>query len=66
MEAAKGPATRGKKVTREETPWQPDTAPDGVDLGQIRSMLALTPIQRLQRMQDFVDGIMALRNGRKA
>lgn len=41
-----------------------DIAPDGVDLGQIRWMLSLTPTERLELLQDWVDGILALRNGR--
>jgi hypothetical protein len=41
-----------------------DVAPDGVDLGQIRWMLSLTPLERLQTLQDFVDGALTLRDGR--
>ena len=41
-----------------------DIAPDGVDLGQIRWMLSLTPLERLQTLQDFVDGALTLRDGR--
>ena len=41
-----------------------DIAPDGVDLGQIRWMLSLTPLERLQALQDFVDGALTLRDGR--
>lgn len=41
-----------------------DIAPDGVDLGLIRWMLSLTPLERLDVLQDFVDGALALRDGR--
>lgn len=51
---------------RDRTAWEPEIAPDGVDLGQIRTMLELSPTQRLERMQDFLDGVMTLRDGRKA
>ncbi len=41
-----------------------DIAPNGVDLGQIRWFLSLTPMERLEALQDFVDGALALRDGR--
>ena len=65
MDAASASAIETEKGLQEPVPWKPETAPNGVDLSQIRSMLALTPTQRLERMQDFLDGIMALRGGRK-
>ena len=37
---------------------------DEGDRSLIRSMLERTPTERLERLQDFADGIMALRNGR--
>ncbi len=37
---------------------------DGVDLTLIRWMLSLTPMERLEALQDFVDGALALRDGR--
>ncbi len=37
---------------------------DDGDISLIRSMLDRTPTERLERLQDFADGIMALRNGR--
>lgn len=49
---------------RIEEPLEPDVAPDGVDLGLIRWMLSLTPLERLDALQDFVDGALALRDGR--
>ena len=48
----------------EEPPLEPDISPDGVDLSQIRWMLSLTPMERLEALQDFVDGALALRDGR--
>lgn len=44
---------------------EPEVSPDGVDLGLIRWMLSLTPTERLEVLQDFVDGALALRNGRQ-
>ena len=45
----------------------PDTeSPDGVDLTPIHWMLSLTPLERLEVLQDWVDGITELRNGRVA
>jgi hypothetical protein len=34
---------------------------NGVDRSQIREMLRLTPEQRLARMQDFVESVLAIR-----
>ncbi len=45
-------------------PSLPTYAPDGTDLTLIRWMLALSPARRLDVLQDFVDGITELRNGR--
>ncbi|HXU45125.1 MAG TPA: hypothetical protein VN783_06340 [Thermoanaerobaculia bacterium] len=39
---------------------------DGVDLTLIRWMLDLTPIERLEHLQDWVDGLTELRRGRIA
>lgn len=41
-------------------------SPDGVDLTLIHWMLSLTPLERLEVLQDWVDGITELRNGRIA
>ena len=43
---------------------EPEIAPDGVDLGQIRWFLSLTPMERLEALQDFLDGVLTLRDGR--
>ena len=39
-----------------------DIDADGVDRAQIREMLALTPAQRLQRVEDFVNVAIEIRN----
>jgi hypothetical protein len=39
----------------------PAYSPDGVDLTLIRSMLALTPAERLALLQDFVDFVEGAR-----
>jgi hypothetical protein len=41
--------------------WEPDIDAQGVDRGQIRSMLALTPEERLRRMQEYVESVSAIR-----
>lgn len=45
----------------DETPVTPDIDANGVDRAQIRAMLALTPAERLHRVQDFVDAVQAIR-----
>ena len=41
---------------------RPSTADaNGVDRAQIREMLRLTPEQRLERIQDFVESVLAIR-----
>ena len=44
----------------------PAESPDGVDLTLIRWTLGLTPLERLELLQDWVDGLAELRNGRTA
>ena len=39
---------------------------DGVDLTLIQWTLSLTPLERLELLQDWVDGLTELRNGRVA
>jgi len=41
-------------------------SPDGVDLTLIAWTLSLTPLQRLEFLQDWVDGLAELRYGRRA
>ena len=42
----------------------PTESPDGVDLTLIQWTLSLTPLQRIELLQDWVDGLAELRNGR--
>jgi hypothetical protein len=44
-----------------EAPAPPDIDDQGVDRGQIRDMLALTPEERLKRLEGFVTGILEIR-----
>ncbi|HVT15352.1 MAG TPA: hypothetical protein VHQ90_04095 [Thermoanaerobaculia bacterium] len=44
----------------------PAESPDGVDLTLIRWTLGLTPLERLELLQDWVDGLAELRHGRTA
>jgi len=41
-----------------------EESPDGVDLTLIRWTLSLTPLERLELLQDWVDGLAELRHGR--
>lgn len=49
----------------ERVPVEPldqlDIDANGVDRDQIRGMLALTPLDRLRRMQQFLNGLIRLR-----
>jgi hypothetical protein len=45
-------------------PCLPEESPDGVDLTLIQWTLSLTPLERLELLQDWVDGLAELRNGR--
>jgi hypothetical protein len=42
----------------------PEESSDGVDLTLIQWTLSLTPLERLELLQDWVDGIAELRHGR--
>ena len=42
----------------------PAESPDGVDLTLIQWTLSLTPLERLELLQDWVDGLAELRRGR--
>lgn len=44
----------------------PEESADGVDLSLIRWTLSLTPLQRLEVLQDWVDGLTELQRGRAA
>jgi hypothetical protein len=45
-------------------PDPPAHAPDGVDLTLIRWTLSMTPLERLELLQNWVDGLAELKNGR--
>ncbi|HEX3532242.1 MAG TPA: hypothetical protein VH988_34710 [Thermoanaerobaculia bacterium] len=49
-----------------EPPLPPAESPDGVDLTLIQWTLSLTPLERLELLQDWVDGLTELRRGRVA
>jgi hypothetical protein len=63
-------ARSGEKtaVAPREEPWPEDFDPESIDHDEslILGMLAKTPTERLEQLQDFVDAVMILRNGRKA
>jgi hypothetical protein len=42
----------------------PEESPDGVDLTLIQWTLSLTPLQRLELLQDWVDGLAEFGKGR--
>jgi hypothetical protein len=42
----------------------PEESPAGVDLTLIRWTLSLTPLERIELLQDWVDGLAELRHGR--
>jgi hypothetical protein len=44
---------------------QPAESPEGVDLTLIRWTLSLTPLERIELLQDWVDGLTELRHGRQ-
>jgi hypothetical protein len=47
--------------------WPADFDPESIDHDEslILGMLAQTPTERLEVLQDFADAVMLLRNGRK-
>jgi hypothetical protein len=44
-----------------ETTIRPAVADSGVDVGQIRAFLELTPLERLRKMQSFVGAVIRIR-----
>jgi hypothetical protein len=42
-------------------PAAPDVDANGVDRAQIRAMLALTPEERLRRVEEFLEGVLEIR-----
>jgi hypothetical protein len=51
----------------DDQPCAPDIDDQGVDRAQIREMLALSPRERLRRIQEFVESAMRIRelNGQR-
>ena len=45
----------------EPRPAEPDIDESGVDRAQIREMLDLVPLERLRRVQEFVESILEIR-----
>ncbi len=43
------------------TPIEPDIDENGVDRAQIRAMLALSPEERLRRVQEYVESALEIR-----
>jgi hypothetical protein len=43
------------------SPAEPDIDENGVDRAQIRAMLALTPEERLRRIEGFVESALEIR-----
>jgi hypothetical protein len=49
------------RSSEDTRPAIPDIDANGVDRAQIRAMLALTPEERLRRVEEFVEGALAIR-----
>lgn len=54
------------EASREPAELAAAESQDGVDLTLIRWTLSLTPLERLELLQDWVDGLAELRHGRAA
>lgn len=56
-----------RTVPRAEEPWPEDFDPESIDHDEslILGMLEKTPTERLEVLQDFVEAVTLLRNGRK-
>ena len=63
---AQPPQTTPKTPAPAPDPTLSGESPDGVDLTLIAWTLSLTPLQRLELLQDWVDGLAELRHGRRA
>jgi hypothetical protein len=58
------PATQAPDVHEPAPEPLSEESPDGVDLTLIQWTLSLTPLQRLELLQDWVDGLAELQRGR--
>ena len=47
--------------SEDSRPAEPDIDASGVDRAQIRAMLALTPEERLRRVEEFVEAALEIR-----
>ncbi len=56
-----------KETTEQPEPWPEDFDPESIDHDEslILGMLEKTPTERLEVLQEFVEAVMLLRNGRK-
>jgi hypothetical protein len=48
-------------IVPESSPARPDIDDNGVDRAQIRAMLALTPAERLRRVEEFLESTIEIR-----
>ena len=62
---AQPPQTPPKTPAPASDPIPSGESPDGVDLTLIAWTLSLAPLQRLELLQDWVDGLAELRHGRR-
>lgn len=58
--------TEGERCADGAEPPLPSVSEDGVDLGLIRWYISLTPAQRLETLQNFVNFVVEARNAREA
>ena len=49
------------RPSKRSTPAEPDIDESGVDRAQIREMLALTPEERLRRVEAFIESALEIR-----
>ena len=49
-----------RTLSAEPDPVEPDIDGDGVDRAQIRAMLALTPEERLRKVEEFVESALEM------
>jgi hypothetical protein len=50
-----------QSMDEDAPPVEPDVDATGVDRVQIRAMLALTPEERLRRVEEFVESVLEIR-----
>ena len=52
---------RRPPAAEDAAPAEPDIDENGVDRAQIRAMLALSPEERLRRVEEFRDSLLEIR-----